>query len=116
MRPALRTVLQVLTALFSPLLLLLALIVKVVTAPFEKPVRRTPEDVAAILERRLSLSPDWKEWDDFTCVHIADPRLEALRAECVAMQNHESGGDPPSYLGSQAAARFRAMVSELRGA
>ena len=116
MRPAVRSVLQVLTALLSPLFLLLALIVKVVTAPFDKPIRRTPEDVAGILERRLSPSPDWQEWDDFTCVHIADPSLDALRAECVAIENQDSGGDPPSYLGSQAAARFRAMVSELRGA
>ena len=108
-------VLQGLAILFSPLLILLALIVKLVTAPFEKPIRRQPEEVAAILKRRLSSTPDWGEWDDFTCIAIADPRLEALRSECVALEERHPGGEAPTYLGTEPTERYRAMIESLGG-
>lgn len=108
--------LQVLAVLLSPLLILLALVVKLVSTPFEKPISRSREEVAAILERRVSASPDWAEWDAFTCIQIADAQLEAIRRECVALEGREPRGDAPSFVGVEAAARYHVLASGLRDA
>jgi hypothetical protein len=43
------------------------------------PAQRSTADVIAILERELQGVASVDEWDDFICVPIADPELDAVR-------------------------------------
>ena len=57
------------------------LILKVVTMPFEKPRRLTPEQVAALLRKCIDGTATDGEIDYFVSVEIADPRLNEIKDE-----------------------------------
>lgn len=63
--------LAVIIALFVPL--------KLVTMPFERPVKRSAGEVARYIRDFIEgTGGDW-DWDDFECIPIADPVLESIR-------------------------------------
>lgn len=51
--------------------------------PGKKTVDRTPEEVAGFLRDVLEGTGGAWDWDEFECVPIADPRLEALRRRAI---------------------------------
>jgi hypothetical protein len=67
--------------LASVFLLPVALVVKLLIMPFERPARSSPAEVAACLRDFLNDSSDDRDWawDDFTSVPLADARLESIR-------------------------------------
>jgi len=61
------------------------LIVKLVMMPFEMPFNRTAEEVVGYLKGFLEETGGPWDWDDFTSIPIADPRLEDIRQRVVAL-------------------------------
>jgi hypothetical protein len=51
------------------------------------PVRRTALEVKDFLINHLAGAAQPHEWDEFTSVPIADPRLEGIRLRCVQLKN-----------------------------
>ena len=65
--------------LIGIVLIPLFLIFKLIILPFERPLKRTPKEVAKYLQDLLDgTGGDW-DWDDFTSCPIFDPQLEELR-------------------------------------
>ena len=47
--------------------------------PFERPMKRTPQEVVGYLRDFIEgTGGDW-DWDDFVSIQIADPRLDSIR-------------------------------------
>jgi hypothetical protein len=65
----------------AAVILPVAIVVKLIIMPFERPAKRTAEDVARSLRYLVDETrTDWDEtWDSFTCIPIADPRLDSIR-------------------------------------
>jgi hypothetical protein len=62
------------------------LVVKLIILPFEKPIQRSPQQVAKYLRDFLEgTGGDW-DWDDFVSIEIADPRLEDIRERAAALE------------------------------
>ena len=53
----------------------------------DPPVRRTALEVTDFLVNHLTGAERPDEWDEFTSVPIADPRLEGIRLRCVQLEN-----------------------------
>ena len=70
----------------------------------QPPARRTRGEVADLLEREADGRGRGAEWDDFVCVPIADPELDAIRAAIVRAEKAAS-------LSSE---QLRAYVVQLR--
>jgi hypothetical protein len=68
--------------------LLLAPVVALFTI-FSRRVQRSRGEVADLIDRYLDGDVSDDEWDDFTSVPIADPRLDRIRSEWI-----ESSRDP----------------------
>jgi hypothetical protein len=66
------------------LLLPLLIIIKIVISFFEKPLSRSPEEMADLMEQ--SLAGDDMAWDRLISVPVADPRLEAIRKRCSRLE------------------------------
>ena len=63
----------------------IAIIVKLIVAPFEKPIERSPAEVLNHLRDFRDGTGDDYDWDDFVSVPIADPELEVLRASAASL-------------------------------
>ena len=63
--------------LLLPILLPMALVAGLIGG--KKTKDRTPEDVAGFIENLLDGTGGESDWDEFECVPITDPRLEAIR-------------------------------------
>lgn len=80
-----------------------AIIVKLVILPFERPVERSAQEVADYLRDFLNdTSGDW-DFDDFTSIPIADPRLDSIRERASALT------DP---LTDQSIEELKALLAE----
>lgn len=64
--------------LLTPVILFF-IVLKIVLLPFERPIQRSPDEVARYLRDFLNGTGGPWDWDDFISVPIADPRLEDLR-------------------------------------
>ncbi|MDF2602938.1 hypothetical protein [Sphingomonas sp.] len=61
----------------------LFLVAKLLIMPFERPMKRSPQEVAQYLRGFLNeTGGDW-DWDDFISIAIADPILEDIRARAA---------------------------------
>lgn len=92
--------LRMMTVVTLPMLLPNAFIAGV----FQRPVSRTRAEVADLLEREADGCGSDAEWDDFTCMRIADPELEGIRAAIVRAEED-------ALLTRK---QLRAYVSQLR--
>ena len=45
----------------------------------QAPIERTRDEMILILEQELAGTVDRDVWDEFVCVAVADPELEAIR-------------------------------------
>jgi hypothetical protein len=77
----------------AAILIPVALVVKLVTMPFERPHKRTAEEVAQYLRAFLEDTGGEWDWDDFTSIPLANHALESIRerAANVALPISEEG-------------------------
>lgn len=66
-------------------ILLAFIVLKIVVIPFERPSRRSPDEVLRYLRDFLNGTGGPWDWDDFISIPIADPRLEDLRERAAAL-------------------------------
>jgi hypothetical protein len=50
-------------------------------------IHRTPNEVAQIIENFLNNKSASHDWDDFISLQIADPHLDAIRAQCLNLNS-----------------------------
>lgn len=112
-RRLLRPALWIAAIPIALVLLVPVLIVALVTKLFDRPLERTREEVAEILEARIAPDGDWPIWDAFISIPIADPELDAIRRECLDLAYHHTDPDPP-WLDAEAIARVETMIAGLR--
>jgi hypothetical protein len=107
------------------ILLPIALLVKLLVWPFERPIRRAPHEVAGILHAYLDETLSDTSWDDFVSVPIADPRLEAMRDRCLHLEqefppeqraSREESSPHHSYVSQRGQEVVRAWIEELEAA
>ncbi len=98
----------ILALLLIPFVVVAALVAKL----FSKPIHRTPESIVALLQLRLSDTPDWHEWDEFVCVPISDMSLEKIRIECGMIDPREQ--EPPTFISAKDRSRVLAIIEELQ--
>ena len=70
------------TGIIIPIVALL----KLISMPFERPVRRTAEEVAQYLSEFLNDSGGEFDWDDFTSIPLSDPDLESIRQRAASLE------------------------------
>ena len=64
----------------------LAVVIKLIVLPFERPLKRTSEEVVRYLRDFVGGTGGEWDWDDFTCCPISDPQLEAIRVRACDIQ------------------------------
>ena len=98
--------------LLLPIVLLLAP-VALIAGILSKPVQRTRGEVADTIEKFISGTCPDMEWDEFSCVRIADSRLDEIRKTCVVLPDtHPSA--KPGYTNEAGFELLRSFVRELR--
>jgi hypothetical protein len=75
------------------LILPIAIPVAAIDGLLSKPMRRRRSEVADLLQRRLDNLVGDAEWDEFTCVPISDPQLEAIRSDVTRLENDGKRND-----------------------
>jgi hypothetical protein len=50
-------------------------------------IQRAPNQVAEIIENFLNNKSASHDWDDFITFQIADPHLDAIRAQCLQLNS-----------------------------
>ena len=65
--------------LATAFILPIAIVAALIAALFSRPLERTPDEVARYLRDFIDGTGDEWDWDDFTSISIADPRLDAIR-------------------------------------
>ena len=64
----------------------IVIIIKLIIFPFERPMKRTPDEVVRYLQDFVDgTGRDW-DWDDFTSCPISDPQLEELRVRACDIE------------------------------
>jgi hypothetical protein len=69
--------------LAAPLIVPVAIVAAIVMIPFNRPIERSAEEVAASLRDFLEGTGDGWDWDDFTSIQIADPDLDSIRGRAT---------------------------------
>ena len=77
-------------ALLSPPLYIRAASGENLVEMSDPPVKRTALEVTDFLANHLTGTERPREWDEFTSVPIAEPRLEGIRLRCVQLENEET--------------------------
>ena len=63
----------------------IAIVVKLIVAPFERPIERSPLEVLSYLRDFHDGTGDDYDWDDFTSIPLADAELEELRVSAASL-------------------------------
>ncbi|MGH6614186.1 hypothetical protein [Sphingomonas sp.] len=63
----------------------LAIVVKLITTPFERPANLSADEVADHLRDFLDGAGDDYDWDDFISIPTADPALESIRSRAAQL-------------------------------
>ncbi|WP_291193664.1 hypothetical protein [Hyphomonas sp.] len=64
----------------------IATVVKLISMPFERPVKRTAAEVAQYLRGVINDSDGNWDWDEFTSVPLSDPSLESIRQRAASVE------------------------------
>ena len=81
--PLWRNIIGVLAAI---VIIPLGIAIKLISLPFERPMKRVPGEVVQYLQDFIDgTGEDW-DWDDFICCPISDPQLEALRVKACDIE------------------------------
>lgn len=73
-------------AVAAAILIPIAIVVKLISMPFERPAKRKAEEVAQYLRGFLNNSGGEWDWDDFTSVPLANPTLESIRQRAASVE------------------------------
>ena len=74
-------------------------------------VKRNRAEVAGIIEQFLDGTGGRWDWDDFTSMRVADPKLDAIRVRCVELHDATAS---PAYCGPDGMKELRQIVERLR--
>ncbi len=77
-------------------------------------IRRTPLEVAQILENFLENKGQAWDWDDFTSHPIGDPALDAIRMRCDGLSLEFPAQERGQYCGPDGAEVIRSFIIQLR--
>ena len=84
-RKMLRTVWRIIAIPVFIIALPFFIVLKLIVMPFERPIERSPAEVAKYLSDFLNgTGGDW-DWDDFVSIEIADSRLEDIRQRAASL-------------------------------
>ena len=81
MKPWKEDLIRTLAILLLPVIVIIALVAKL----FEKPLVRTREEMAELMEK--SMAGDDDAWDELISVPIADAELDAIRKQCLDLNS-----------------------------
>ena len=78
------------------------------------PQKRTPEEVAQIIDRFLDgTGGDW-DWGDFCSIKITDPELDQVREFCLFANSEYPPTEKGHYCNSEGFNRLREVARNLR--
>ena len=100
--------------LLSLMLLPFLVIGAAVAGLVARPVRRTPAEVASIIQAFVDGTGNPYDWDDFLCGgRIEDQALEKIRARCAALPQEFPPLQPGEYCGREGVELMQSFVAEL---
>lgn len=82
----------------------IAIVVKLIVAPFERPIECSPEEVLRYLRDFHDGTGEDYDWDAFTSIPIADAELEEVRVTAASL-------DPP--FGTEELSSLRALIARV---
>jgi hypothetical protein len=82
------------------------LVLKIITMPFEKPRKLTPEQVAEFLRKCIERKATDREIDYFISVDIADPELNRVRDRVAGLYG-------PGWSSEETRADLRALIQQV---
>jgi len=77
-------------------------------------VRRSPDEVADLIEGFLDGTGDDRDWDDLTSVPIVDRELNRIRSDLLRIENRYLG-EVDGHISAEGVAKLRTIVRLLRG-
>jgi len=106
---------EILTRILAIIFLPILMIVAAIAGLFQRPIQRTREEVAGIIDRFLNGTSTDTEWDDFVCVPLADSTLEEIRKRCSVLDEEYPPIEKYSYCNDQGTEILKEYVKQLRG-
>src|SRR3989304_8748372 len=79
-------------------------------------MRRSPLEVAAILQAFLTGTGAPWDWDDFVSIGITDADLDAIRARCAGLPEEFPARDCHEYCSAAGLDVIRGFIAELERA
>lgn len=76
-------------------------------------IQRTPTEVAQIIENFLDGKGRAHDWDDFITLQIADPHLDAIRIQCLALNSTQPA--KKGWCNQAGRDLMRDLAAKLRG-
>ena len=77
-------------------------------------VKRTPAEVANIIEQFLEGTGGQWDWDDFCSIRIADPELDRVRLSCCVLSEKYPATEKSHYCSNEGFEVMRRLITELR--
>ena len=77
-------------------------------------MKRTPEEVAKIVEGFVNRTGRQWDWDGFISIRLDDPELEAIRQKCIAIRDEFPPSDLRDYCSEAGLNVMRQIVQDLR--
>ena len=77
-------------------------------------MKRTPEEVATVIEGFVNGTGKQWDWDGFTSIRLDDPDLEAIRQKCISVRDEFPSPDPKQYCSDAGMKVLEGLVQDLR--
>jgi hypothetical protein len=77
-------------------------------------IQRTPNQVAQIIENFLNNKSAPHDWDDFISLQIADPHLDAIRAQCLKLNSTRPPTKKTHWTNQAGLDLMRELATKLR--
>lgn len=77
-------------------------------------MKRTPEEVANIIDGFVSGTAKQWDWDGFISIRLDDSRLEAIRKRCVSIRDEFPPENPRDYCSKAGLEIMKQIVQDLR--
>lgn len=80
---------------------------------FETPADPTPREVSKTLKAFLDGKLSDGDWDDFICIKIKEPGLDAIRARCAGLSHEFPSPDRRAYCSEEGLDVLRSYIAQL---